>query len=204
MLRPGTLDDVPKAAAMRQRAWPESIITEEGMRHDLTAVPARAERALFAFDEHGEILGWAASARAWWHPDPDAGILSVSVDPSRRGERIGSALAAAADDHLTRLAVRTTLARSLDEPAAQALARGRGFAHVATMTVSAVYRTYGRAPPGARQASSSSLSRTPRRSRSRLRRDLEVSRRRHPERGLQRVLAGGLDRGVLEDADDRC
>jgi GNAT superfamily N-acetyltransferase len=138
VIREGTLDDVPLAAAMRQRAWPESIITEDGMRHDLTAIPARAERAMFAFDDHGEILGWATSARAWWHPDPDAGILSVSVDPSRRGEGIGSALAEAADGHLTRLAVHTTLSRSLDEQAARALARRRGFAHVATRTVSGV------------------------------------------------------------------
>lgn len=138
MLRQGTLDDVPRAAAMRQRAWPESIITEEGMRHVLAAVPARAEQAMFAFEERGEILGWATSGRSWWHPDPDAGILSISVDPSRRGEGIGSALAEAADDHLRRLSVRTTLSRSLDEPAARALARRRGFAQVATMTVSGV------------------------------------------------------------------
>ncbi|HET9723816.1 MAG TPA: GNAT family N-acetyltransferase, partial [Actinomycetota bacterium] len=138
MLREGTFDDIPRAAAMRQRAWPESIVTEEGMRHVLTAVPARADRAMFAFEERGDIVGWATSSRAWWHPDPDAGILSLSVDPSRRGEGIGSALAEAADDHLSRLAVRTTLSRSLDEPAARALARRRGFVHIATMTVSGV------------------------------------------------------------------
>ena len=30
MLREGTLDDLPRAAVLRQRAWPESIVTEEG------------------------------------------------------------------------------------------------------------------------------------------------------------------------------
>lgn len=138
MIRPGTLDDVPRAAPMRQRVWPESIITEEGMRHVLAAVPARAQQAMFAFEERGEIVGWATAARSWWHPDPDAGILSMSVDPSRRGEGIGSALAEVADDHLTRIGVRTTLSRSLDEPAARALARRRGFAQVGAMTVSGV------------------------------------------------------------------
>ena len=137
MIREGTLDDVPRAAAMCQRAWPESIITEEGMRHHLTAV-APGDRAMFAFEERREILGWATAARSWWHPDPDAGILSVSVDPSRRGEGIGSALAEAADSHLTSIAVRLTLSRSLDERAARALARRRGFVQVAAMTVSAI------------------------------------------------------------------
>ena len=138
MLREGTLDDIPRAAAMRQRAWPESIITEEGMRHVLETVPARAGLAMFAFEERGEIVGWATASRAWWHPDPDAGILSLSVDPSRRGKRIGTALAEAADDHLTGLAVRMTLSASLDEPAARALAVRRGFTQVSALTVSAV------------------------------------------------------------------
>ena len=108
------------------------------MRHSLGAVPARAEQAMFAFEERGEIVGWATSGRSWWHPDPGAGILAISVEPSRRGEGIGSALAEAADDHLARLAIRTTRTRSLDEPAARALARRRGFAQVAAMTVSGV------------------------------------------------------------------
>ncbi len=138
MLREGTLDDVAHAAALRQRAWPESIVTEEGMRHWLAGVPARAQQALLAWEDRGQLLGWAHAARAWWHPDPDAGILSVTVDPSRRGEGIGSALAEAADLHLSLLAVRTTRGRSLDEPAARALASSRGFTEVAAMTVSEV------------------------------------------------------------------
>jgi len=137
MVREGTFEDIPRAAPMRQRAWPESIVTEEGMRHSLGAVPATAEQALFAFDE-GEILGWATAGRSWWVAAPDAGILTIAVEPSRRGERIGSALAEAADAHLARLGIRTTRAGSLDEPAARALARRRGFRELGAATVSAV------------------------------------------------------------------
>ena len=138
MLREGTLEDVARAAALRQRAWPESVITEEGMRHWLASVPPRAEQLLLAWEDGGELLGWANAARAWWHPDPDAGIVSVAVDPSRRREGIGTALAEAADDYLSRLAVRTTRGRSLDEPGARALASNRGFTEVAAMAVSGV------------------------------------------------------------------
>ncbi|HET9287174.1 MAG TPA: GNAT family N-acetyltransferase [Gaiella sp.] len=138
MLREGTFDDIPRAAAMRQRAWPESIVTEEGMRHSLGAVPATAEQALFAFEEGSEILGWATAGRPWWVAAPDAGTLTIAVEPSRRGERIGSALAEAADAHLARLGIRRTRAGSLDEPAARALARRRGFAELGASTVSAV------------------------------------------------------------------
>ncbi|HET6601464.1 MAG TPA: GNAT family N-acetyltransferase [Gaiella sp.] len=138
MLREGTLDDIPRAASMRQRAWPESIVTEEGMRHWIAGVPARAEPALFAWEHDGELLGWATAARSWWQSDPDAGILSITVDPSRRGQGIGTTLAEAADAHLGRLAVRTTRARSLDEPGARALASRRGFTELAASTVSGV------------------------------------------------------------------
>ena len=138
MLREGTLDDLPRAAALRQRAWPESIVTEEGMRHWLSGTPPRAEPLLLAWEEGGALLGWAHAGRSWWHADPAVGILAISVDPSRRGEGIGTALAEAADDHLARLGVRTTRAGSLDEPAARALASSRGFTEIAAATVSAV------------------------------------------------------------------
>jgi GNAT superfamily N-acetyltransferase len=138
VIREGTLDDIPRAAALRQRAWPESIVTEEGMRHWLAGVPARAELALFAWEEDGELLGWANAARNWWQSDPDAGILAITVDSARRGEGIGTALAEAGDEHLDRLAVRTTRAGSLDEPGARALAARRGFQEMAAATVSGV------------------------------------------------------------------
>jgi len=138
MLREGTLDDIPRAAALRQRAWPESIVTEEGMRHWLTGVPARAELALFAWEQDGELRGWATAARNWWSAEPDGGILSLTVDEPHRGERIGTALAEQADEHLARLGVRTTRAGSLDEPGARALAASRGFTELAAATVSGV------------------------------------------------------------------
>lgn len=138
MLREGTLDDIPRAAPMRQRAWPETVITEDGMRHWIASVPARAELALFAWERHGQLLGWATAARAWFKSDPDAGILGIAVDPSHRGEGIGTALAVAVDEHLSLLGVRATRGGSLDEPGARALAASRGFTLIAAAAVSSV------------------------------------------------------------------
>ena len=138
MVRPGTLDDIPKAAAMRQRAWPERIVTAEGMRHVLTTIPDHAEQTLLAYAEDGEILGWATASRAWYVEAPDTGGMDVSVEPSRRGEGIGTALAEAADQHLARLGITTTRCSSLDEPAARALAARRGFRELGASAVSAV------------------------------------------------------------------
>jgi GNAT superfamily N-acetyltransferase len=138
MLRPGTIDDIPRAAAMRQRAWPDLIINAEGMRHSLESVPERAELAMFAFEDGGEIVGWATASLDWKRAKPGHGSLAIAVDPSRRGKGIGSALAAAADHHLDALGIETTHAGSLDEPGAHALAARLGFTMVGASSTSAI------------------------------------------------------------------
>jgi GNAT superfamily N-acetyltransferase len=138
VIRAGTFDDIPSAAAMRQRAWPDTILTAEGMRHGLLNVPERAEHVMLAWDEGGEVVGWATAARAWWNSEPHHGTLVVAVDPSRRGEGIGTALAEVADRHLTAIGVTTTRAGSVDEPGARALARRLGFTEIAASSTSAV------------------------------------------------------------------
>jgi GNAT superfamily N-acetyltransferase len=123
---------------MRQRAWPERIINAEGMRHILSTMPDHAEQAWFAYDEGGEILGWATAGRAWYLAEPHVGGMDISVEPARRGERIGTALAEAAEAHLETLGVRRARCASLDEPAARALAARRGFDEIGASSVSAV------------------------------------------------------------------
>ncbi len=123
---------------MLQRAWPDRIVTTEGMRHSLENVPARAEHVMLAWDEGGEIVGWVTAAREWWVAEPNRGTLVVAVDPSRRGEGIGAALAAAGDEHLTAIGVTTTRAGSVDEPGARALAARLGFREIASAATSAL------------------------------------------------------------------
>ena len=138
MIREGTLDDIQSAAAMRQRAWPDMIITGEGMQHAIECVPERAELLKLAWAENGEIVGWATSGRAWWQTDPHHGTLMVAVDPGRRGEGIGSALAERGDAHLTELGITTTRCSSIDEPGARALAGKLGFREIGGASTSAV------------------------------------------------------------------
>ena len=138
MIREGTLDDIPSAAAMRQRAWPDQILTAEGMRHSLENVPERAELLMLAWEEDGEVVGWCTASHEWWIADPNRGRLAVAVDPDRRGEGIGTALAAAADEHIAAIGVTTTRAGSVDEPGARALATRLGFTEIAAAATSAV------------------------------------------------------------------
>lgn len=138
MIRAGTDADIPSAAAMLQRAWPDTISTEAGMRHGLDAVPPRAELVRLVVEEAGEIVGWATAGRAWWIADPGHGNLQLAVDPAARGRGIGAALAERADRHLEEIGVHTTRAGSLDLPAARALARARGFTELGSSSVSAI------------------------------------------------------------------
>ena len=123
---------------MRQRAWPDTILTAEGMRHSLENVPERAELLLLAWDEGSEIVGWGTAGREWWAAEPNRGTLVVAVDPNRRGEGIGSALAAAGDEHLTAIGVTTARSGSLDEPGARALATRLGFTMLGAAATSAL------------------------------------------------------------------
>jgi len=132
------LDDIPRAAVMRRRAWPDRVVTADGMTHFLASVPERAGLRLFAHEEEGEILGWATASRAWWDAETSQGVMSLCVDPAHRGRRIGSGLAAAVDEHLAVLGVGTTRCGSIDEPAARALAAARGFEEIGASSVSAV------------------------------------------------------------------
>jgi GNAT superfamily N-acetyltransferase len=138
VIRESTLDDIPRAAVLRQRAWPDMIVTAEGMRHGLTNIPERAQLLMLAWDEGGEIVGWGTASREWWVAEPNRGTLAVAVDPDRRGEGIGSALAEAADAHLTAIGVTTTRAGSADEPGARALATRLGFTELAASATSAI------------------------------------------------------------------
>lgn len=123
---------------MRQRAWPDSIITEQGMRQALANVPERAAQRLLAAEADGVVVGWATVARAWWVSDPNHGQLSLAVDPPYRGQGIGSQLADAMEHHIAELGLATTRTDSLDEPAAHALATGRGYRETGSSSVSAV------------------------------------------------------------------
>jgi GNAT superfamily N-acetyltransferase len=138
VIRAGTFEDIPKAAALRQRAWPDTIITVEGMRHHVESTPARADRRIVAFEEHGEILGWADVGRAYWQDDPHHGWIALAVDPEHGGRGIGSALMDAVEEHLSALAITSTRAGSLDSAPARALAEGRGFAEIGSSSRSAV------------------------------------------------------------------
>ena len=64
------------------------------MRHALACVPARADLALFAYEEGDRIAGWASAGRAWWRHDPRHGAVTVAVDPERR-----ETLVARPDEH---------------------------------------------------------------------------------------------------------
>lgn len=129
---------MPRAAALRQRAWPDSIITPEGMRHALESTPARSEHTLVAFEESGDLVGWGIAGRDTWMTDPAYGFAEVVVDPAFRGRRIATRLMDELDAHLAHLGVTTTKGQSMDGPAARALAQRRGFAKTGSSSASAV------------------------------------------------------------------
>lgn len=123
---------------MRQRAWPDTIITAEGMRHHLESAPEREGLRLLAFEKGDELVGWAVVGRAWWTAESTHGFVELAVDPAQRSRRVATQLAEEAERRLSALGLTTVRCESLDEPAARALAAARGFAEKGSSSVSAV------------------------------------------------------------------
>jgi len=62
MLREGTLDDIPRAAPMRQRAWPESIVTIALTDNDETNAPMLAVNQRLGYRPFTRRLEWERAA----------------------------------------------------------------------------------------------------------------------------------------------
>ena len=114
VIRRGTLDDIPAAAALRQRAWPDAIITAEGMRHQLEAHSEIARMGYFAAEADG-ILAGCDQCRL----GPLPGSARARVDEPLR--RSGSAWTG--HRHATRRRCRRPPGRDRDHGHAGGLAR---------------------------------------------------------------------------------
>lgn len=137
MIREGTPADFGAATDLLNRVWPARVGSERGLRHAHAAEPAEARRRYWATDEDGLFVGWA-TASVEYQSASRPGSLSVAVAPECRGRGNGSALFAAADEHLRTLGTAVVLGDSTDEEPARRFALARGFRHTRTIRISAV------------------------------------------------------------------
>ena len=126
LIRPLTLSDLPAILRIEQATYPTPW-TEGIFRDELAA----EGRIYLAAEEDGELVGYAGLMLVL----PEAHVTSVTVDPQRRGSRIG-----------TRLMLRISQ---------EALAAGANSltleVRVSNRNAQALYQRFGMAPVGVRK-----------------------------------------------------
>jgi GNAT superfamily N-acetyltransferase len=127
-LRSASVDEADMAADVRASAVTDVIITAEGMRTWLSALPPGSDLLLLAAaDATGRLVGWCTAARSTHAADQASGMLDVTVRPEAQGQGVGGRLVAAGLEHLDRLGLHTVRTSSPDGPAQRALARQFGY-----------------------------------------------------------------------------
>jgi GNAT superfamily N-acetyltransferase len=147
VIRPASLADVPAASRVLNASEPDRVLTVEGMLHFVRTVPERARRALWAAEEDGELVGWAAAGLNWESLGDGDCFANLVVHPQHRGHGIGAALWERLDEHLGSIGAKRITAGGQDEPGSHSFASARGFRETFRVRVSRLDLTTLPPPP---------------------------------------------------------
>ena len=135
---PGSLDDVPRVAALYRATFDDRLSTVAGIRHRQTSARPEEEMRFWRAERDGELIGWAFGGLDAFASVRTTAYASIVVDPSHRRRGAGSALWDAVSTHLDRVGARRIVAYSRADADTVAFVGARGFALEATDTTSAV------------------------------------------------------------------
>ncbi|SEN96202.1 GNAT family N-acetyltransferase [Actinacidiphila rubida] len=120
--------DAEAVVALLYANAPYRVMTPRGLHTQVVDSPARQHyRLLVAEDGHGRIAGYVRAALFADTSDPGLSFTSLVVDEGDRGNGVGSALLAAAEEHLAAVGAHTVYAWAFDDPAAHGFAARHGY-----------------------------------------------------------------------------
>ncbi|MEV4622631.1 GNAT family N-acetyltransferase [Asanoa sp. NPDC049573] len=126
-VRSATYDDAGPLLAIRAQVFPWQVNTVAGLRHGWELAMRNAKGAQFAVDDEQGMVGFARAGLNIWTSEEGAANATVIVRPDARGRGIGTALLAAAEDHLRSIGARKVVFNALDEPDTLRFAEKHGF-----------------------------------------------------------------------------
>src|SRR4051812_14672304 len=147
IVSPGSVDDVPRVAALYRASFDDGLSTVAGIRHRQTSASPDDHLRFWRAEEEAELVGWAFGGLDAFAPVRTHANASIVVHPAHRRSGAGSALWNAVSSHLAEIGARRIVAYSRADPDSVAFVRARGFTLESTDTRSAVDpRTLGEAP----------------------------------------------------------
>ncbi|MGW0435817.1 N-acetyltransferase family protein [Micromonospora sp. NPDC003197] len=159
-IRTAVPDDAPAVVALRAEVYPYLVRGIESTRRMISEPPPGEHWVAFVVESDGRLVGWASSYLNGTTSEADFGEISLlHVQPDYRHRGAGSALLAAATQHLTGIGARRVRTWVLEQ--SLEFARKRGFEPSRQMRYAA--RTLRSlppvpsAPPGVRLATLSDL-----------------------------------------------
>jgi len=137
-ISPGSIEDVPRVAALYRATFDDRLSTVTGIRHRQAC--ARPEDALRVWraEEDGELIGWAFAGLDSFAAVRTTASASIVVHPAHRRAGAGSALWDEASAHLDAIGALRTVAYSRADDDTVAFVGARGFTLESTDTTSAV------------------------------------------------------------------
>jgi len=137
-ISPGSIEDVPRVAALYRATFDDRLSTVTGIRHRQAS--ARPEDALRVWraEEDGELIGWAFAGLDSFAAVRTTASASIVVHPAHRRAGAGSALWDEASAHLDAIGALRTVAYSRADDETVAFVGARGFTLESTDTTSAV------------------------------------------------------------------
>jgi N-acetylglutamate synthase-like GNAT family acetyltransferase len=124
MIRDFRDDDAAAVVALLREVHPTYVGNETTLLHRRRSLPPRAHLGEWVADEDGRVVGYASASLALDTSEQGVGGIGVSVMPSARRRRIGSALYERIIEHLHTAGART--AGAWAQPEAVAFLERRG------------------------------------------------------------------------------
>lgn len=135
---PGSLEDVPRVAALYRACFDDRLSTVVGIRHRQASATPEDQLRFWRAEHDGELIGWAFGGLDAFASGTTTASASIVVHPAHRRAGVGSALWDTVSEHLDRIGARRIVAYSRSDDDSTAFVGGQGFTLESTDTTSAL------------------------------------------------------------------
>src|SRR6478735_8276006 len=138
IISPGSVDDVPRVAALYRACFDDRVITVAGIRHRQVSARPEDDLRFWRAEEGDELIGWSFAGRDAFAAARTTANAAIVVHPAHRRAGVGSALWEMVSAHLEAIDARRIVVYSRADEGSVAFVSARGFSLESTDTTSAV------------------------------------------------------------------